>query len=884
MRQETYGPTDYLVEEVLPALFERLDSCFPEVGWRRHGRGWEAAGADGRRLVCTSPRGFRTDGGEARAFLEYVNGGVPPKGREVVGAARTLASLAGVDPGPLEREMSLEDAARFEAAERRRALVETYASLAHAALMGPRGKYARSYLVETRGFRSEDLDELPLGLYTTAAEVAEQMAACGFSQGELNEIGLLPGREGPGGDGGRSASGAPIPVARGARPDAWPGRVVGTWHDRWGIPESLWALDILRLKGTSGGFPRIDELESFLTAEVEGAAAPAPEVLYLNGTDKGALVAFGLAEALKSRDGRENLVLVEQPIDALYVRSRELPNVAAICGSGEEMTAGRWERLARWGVSGVTLAFANDLKPDGRWPGREGTLAAIESSLGVPHVPSLYVVDPGRLGAAQDVAELTRDARGSVEPLRELLKERVHAFRYRAMALVEKHKPEAEWTDAGKGAALEEALAFDASVSLRDKIPDLDLFFWPEVLSATGAGAEAVKARRDAAREQRGREALRRAYEEMLADAGRMLKTTRLTELKSLLRERVERIGAAERALAAEPVLSVADELLAHEQRVRRLRGADLIGLPQRTLKSLDLATLGLRGLTLLAGSPATGKSALALQLAIDAVRASADACALFLSLEMPRWDVLGRLKCAVAGVEWKTVVFGSVRGAGVETSGIYRPEELIALREADARLHEIGRRIRILDERNFPEPSLDKVLGELTDLKAHTGAKRAIVVVDDIGAWPIPEHEATRAATDADADRFRVGALKSLRDALDGDPVIAVAETRRGGDGATSAFPEVLGPSRAARTADVVLLLRPLTDGELAVAFKTTRERDGRHEVDPQKLSELKESLRGAGKSYAKLEVAKGRDGVLRGVIDVTFWYRKSRFEEGRR
>ncbi len=868
MRQETYGPTDYLVEEVLPALFERLDTCFPELGWRRHGRGWEAAGGDGQRLVCTSPRGFRMDGGEARAFLAYVNGGVPPKGREVVGAARTLASLAGVDPGPLERELSLEDASRFEAAERRRALVETFASQAHASLMGPRGKYARSYLVETRGFRSEDLDELPLGLYTTANEVAEQMAALGFSQDELKEIGLVAGREGRGG----------------ARPDAWPGRVVGTWHDRWGIPESIWALDILRLKGTSGGFPRVDELESFLTAEVEGAPGPAPEVLYLNGTDGDALVASGLAEALRTRDGRENLVLVEQPIDALYLRSRELPNVAALCGGGEEMTPARWERLARWGVSCLTLAFANDLKPDGRWPGREGTLAAIESSLGVPNAPSPYVIDPARLGAAQDVAELVRDARGSTEPLRELLKERVHAFRYRATVLVEKHKPAAEWTDAGKGAALEEALAFDASVALRDKIPDLDLFFWPEVLSATGAGAEAVKARRDAARERRGREALRRAYEEMLADAGRMLKTTRLTELKSLLRERVERIGAEERALAAEPVLCVADELLAHDQRVRRLRGTDLIGLPQRTLKSLDLATLGLRGFMLLAGPPATGKSALALQLAVDAVRASADACALILSLEMPRWDVLGRLKCAVADVEWKTVVFGSVRGAGVESSGVYRPEELIALREADARLHEIGKRIRILDERNFPEPSLDKVLQELTDLKAHTGARRAIVVVDDVGAWPIPDHEAARVATDADADRFRVGALKTLRDALDGDPVIAVAETRRGADGAPPSFPEALGPSRAARTADVVLLLRPLTDGELAVAFKTTRERDGRPEVDPQKLADLKESLRSAGKTYAKLEVAKGRDGVLRGVLDVTFWYRKSRFEEGRR
>ena len=54
-----------------------------------------------------------------------------------------------------------------------------------------------------------------------------------------------------------------------------------------------------------------------------------------------------------------------------------------------------------------------------------------------------------------------------------------------------------------------------------------------------------MKARRDAARERRGKEALRRSYEELLGDAGRLLAESRLDELKGVLRERVERIGAA---------------------------------------------------------------------------------------------------------------------------------------------------------------------------------------------------------------------------------------------------------------------------------------------------------------------------------------------------
>jgi hypothetical protein len=854
MRQVSWGPTDYLVEEVLPALFERLDAAFPELGWRRRGRGWEAASPDGRHLVCTSPRAFHVDGGEARSFLSYVNGGVVPRGREIVSAARSLAQLAGVDFGPLEREPGAADLARFEAAERRRSLIETFASHAHALLVGPRGKYARTHLMDVRGFRPEDFEDLPLGLFTTADEMTPPLLAAGFSVDELKDIGLLPGPEGRGG----------------SRPEAWPGRVVGTWHDRFGNPESLWALDIMRIKGTSGGFPKLDALESFLTVE-EASGAPVPEVLYLNGTRKDELGAFGLPEALKTREGRQNLVLVEHAIDALYLRARDLPNVGALCGPGAELTRARWERLAQYGVATVTLAFANDLLPDGSWPGRESTLAAVNAAVPVPGAPAVYVIDPGRMGAARDAAELVRDARGSTDPLRELVTERVHGFRYRAMALVEAHKPGAEWTDSGRGSALEEALLFDESVTVKEKVPDLDLFFWPEIFAATGASAESVKARRDAARERRSRDTLRRAYEELLADAGHALKTTRLDAVKSLLRERVERIGVEERALQVEKSLSLADEILLYDQRIRRQRGGDMLGLPQRTLKALDAATLGLRGFVLLAGGAATGKSALALQLALDALRSNADACALYMSLEMPRWDVLARVKCAVAGVDWKTMVFGSVKGAGVETSAVFRPDELVAIRDADAKLQEIGRRMRILDERNFPEPSLDKVLEELQDLKAHTGATRALVVVDDLAAWPAAD------------DTARVGQLKSLRDALEGDPVVVVVEARRGMDGSMG-YPDGVGTARGARTADVVLVLRSLTDPELAGALKATRERDGRVEVDPQKLSEAKEALRGQGKAYVRLEVAKGRDGVQKTALDLTHWFRKSRFEEGRR
>jgi hypothetical protein len=53
---------------------------------------------------------------------------------------------------------------------------------------------------------------------------------------------------------------------------------------------------------------------------------------------------------------------------------------------------------------------------------------------------------------------------------------------------------------------------------------------------------------------------------------------------------------------------------------------------------------------------------------------------------------------------------------------------------------------------------------------------------------------------------------------------------------------------------------------------------RDERKELADQLRNELAQE----GKTLNKFEITKGRDGVLRGTIDLTFWYRQSAFDEG--
>src|SRR5205823_5261402 len=99
---------------VLPALAERLDSAFPEFGWRRDARGWVATNQDtthrllgvrAQRVVAhgAAPPGFLVHGADSVPWTTYVNGGALPRGEEFVRVVKDLAARAGVDSAPIER-------------------------------------------------------------------------------------------------------------------------------------------------------------------------------------------------------------------------------------------------------------------------------------------------------------------------------------------------------------------------------------------------------------------------------------------------------------------------------------------------------------------------------------------------------------------------------------------------------------------------------------------------------------------------------------------------------------------------------------------------------------------------------------------------------------
>jgi DnaB-like helicase C terminal domain len=408
-----------------------------------------------------------------------------------------------------------------------------------------------------------------------------------------------------------------------------------------------------------------------------------------------------------------------------------------------------------------------------------------------------------------------------------------------------------------------------------ERYPELGKFFWPEIGLATGFDADAINARREAARDKAERERERLSYDKLIRAAGDKLRDGDLPGAKELLRKETDRLRTQERYWNAEPARNVADELTDHEERLAQWRGREFIGLPQKTLAKLDSLTLGLRGLMLLAAAPNTGKTTLAIQLGLDAVVHNTDAAFLFVSLEMSRWDMLTRFRSRLAGLDWKTLVLGS-GGIGADAQVSFTNKEFERLETAYVKLCEIGDRVRILDDKNFPVPTLEKVVDQVEDLKASSGASRIFVAVDYLQVWPVPDTAAKHIRTDIDADKWRIGQMKQLRDAVGSqNATLVISEARKpstdqqewAGDMAA-----VMGAARGTYTPDMVLLLNPLSDKELG----------GPDDRNGEKGKKQREREAEEGFVRQRLSIVKGRDGVQRRCVDLRFLFRQSCFEEG--
>lgn len=885
-RNKKINPIEFYRDRVLPCLGDELDSAFPEFQFRKGSGEWwiarsaptgyEEYDARGGRLTANS-NGFRSfkTGKKFISWLEYVGGISKPRGADFTRAVIELANRVNLDTDGLESNYTPpEQDKEFEERLGQQDLLETFAALAQAALQGTAGNPAQDYLIKDRGFTTADLQSLPLGYFTSKAEVVRQLLEAGFPQADQEASGLF-------------------------RDGRWEGRIVCPCRDLKGHIVTFWARDI---DGKSNDNDKYLKLKG----SPEGWARPQAD-----------LILFNLNSAIRSKETFSNLVIVEGVLDPLLLTMKGMANVAALGGDGSNMSAQKWEALAALGIQQVTLALDNDLKKDGSWPGLEGTRAALKNLLKAKAAPAVFILHPKALGKAKDPDQFVRE--NGIEAFKNLVandpanSKRIHAFTFLAQEIIAQCKIGNEWTDTGRQRAIDEAIELDQGLP-EEKAVDL-IYLWNVIEKETGVPLEALTLRLESIKKEKAKKAEKAALENLAQAVTKLTAAGKLDEAQALLLKQAELIRSEQINREIKPVQNVADSLKQHEQYLEAFRGKEWIGLPTKILHTLDEKLLGLRGLIALGGPPNTGKTCLAVQLAVDAIIANEDAVLVFASLEMSTNEMLTRLLSALAELHYKTILMGSKRGRATNREANWSPKELEAIEVAKEKLKEIGNRIRILDFDNCPMVDVPIILKNVSEMKEQTGATRAIVLVDYMQIMPIPETEASRLRTELDQDKWRVGNMKEIRDCLktEDDPmpcVIAISEARKPGGGSGESWgggmADLMGSARAGYCPDCVIMLRPLPDSDLAFVYNwkppnqqknnkgsgnktsdTTEQNDGgsiakKDEAALKRWAKIqREGLSIFGLSPLILDILKGRDGMERGEIEVLFWYRQSRLRE---
>lgn len=426
-------PSTFYDQDVIPQLYERLDSAFPEFGFKWHYNHWRATNKNGATQLPGSPRpdrvyvyqnrtyGMLIQGGSFVPWTSYINGGSSPKGQDYIIAIKELANRAGVDSSCLDRKLTKKEMEDSRKAQRKKELLEAFLDFTKVSLFSPAGSPARDYLL-SRGFTMEALQrpDFPLGFYTAPNEIKDFLRNSKFTYPEIKESGVV-------------------------YDSRWENRLIGVWRD---------------------------EKEKIVTFFAR-ALVPVPKkekYLYLSGYKKGS--AFGLNIALNHKEARGCLVIVEGLMDVLNFYVAGFQQVLGIGGAGTALTPKRWKSIIEaTGYSPLALALDNDPA------GLEGTLEAINNFYQLKNVPQLYIINPQALGESRDPDEYLK--KHGLDAWNQIFSKRTHALRYKAQSIISTHKKSDTWEDHEIVNARTEAKSFTQEIEKACVEEDLNTFFWP---------------------------------------------------------------------------------------------------------------------------------------------------------------------------------------------------------------------------------------------------------------------------------------------------------------------------------------------------------------------------------------------------------------------
>ncbi len=337
------------------------------------------------------------------------------------------------------------------------------------------------------------------------------------------------------------------------------------------------------------------------------------------------------------------------------------------------------------------------------------------------------------------------------------------------------------------------------------------------------------------------------------------------------------------------PIIKIEDRIGQFEELLQKYRGEKYLGLRVKSIEEFNEHLLGLRKLNLLAAAPNVGKTALTIQLGLEALLMEENACLAYFSLEMTSLEIFTRINLYLSELNFRTFMFGSQQQSREKNPDAYfTSEEQKKIKNSYETLKRIGDRIQIIDTSTCPFIDAKSVINYVNALKEKTQCTRAIVIIDYLQVWPI--NPSIRFPSENEADKWRIGEMKKIRDSMGEDPVIVISEARKpsgkddtwGGD-----LSDVMGSARGTYTPDIVMLLSQLKPKALAKFWtknnmpKIEFEEEIECSEDEKAGLAIKNYLSKLGICICKLEVPKARDGMQKFSIMLEYHFQRNLFRK---
>jgi replicative DNA helicase len=287
-------------------------------------------------------------------------------------------------------------------------------------------------------------------------------------------------------------------------------------------------------------------------------------------------------------------------------------------------------------------------------------------------------------------------------------------------------------------------------------------------------------------------------------------------------------------------ILTVADQMTDYVERLERRREAvktsGITGV-STGISQLDRAIGGVRDITILGGRTQVGKTSLAIQICLAALKTDPHlGVAYILGDNMSADDVVDQAICQVAQVDYQNYV----------TSALTTANQVKLAKATDWLRNKIGPRMGIINKLPAGNRgcSHEQMFELCAGLEQRIGASRLLVIIDMFDNIPLPrimggESELWKtevARIVSDPDRWRLEQIVNLsaesRDRCQGGwPILVLAKIRKSGSANHElALDDLLGGVELAYTANTILFLLPKRDAEGSTTPISLRVMKARH------------------------------------------------------